>query len=191
MDEGYIKFNCNWINKEQFSFPEFEKLNEIRTKLFNMGLIGIREGIGYGNISVKAKEGFIITGSATGKYPKLGKEHFSKVIAYSFMNNSLTCKGGVKASSESLTHAAVYEADKSACAVIHIHSLDLWNKLINKAPTTKEVPYGTPQMAYEILRLIKTGLKEKIIIMAGHKEGILSFGFNLDQAFKTLINYLD
>ena len=95
------------------------------------------------------------------------------------------------ASSESLTHAAVYEADKTVQAVIHIHSPKLWNKLKNKAPTTrKTVPYGTIAMAKEINRLFKEtpAKNKKILVMGGHEPGLLSFGTTLNQAKKTLLN---
>ena len=47
-------------------------------------------------------------------------------------------------------------------------------------------------MAKEIQRLFReTDVKEKkILVMAGHKEGIISFGKDLDEAGKIMLNYL-
>ncbi len=84
-----------------------------------------------------------------------------------------------------MTHAMIYDNDPLAEGVIHIHSRALWKQLINKVSTTKkEVPYGTPEMANEITRLFnETDVKnQKIIVMAGHEEGILSFGASLAEA---------
>ena len=83
--------------------------------------------------------------------------------------------------------------DNSIQAIIHIHNLELWNQLMDKVPTTKkEVPYGTPEMAKEVFRLFQeTNVKEeKIIVMAGHDEGIIAFGKDLDEAGSVLLNFL-
>lgn len=191
MDEGYIKFNCEWIDKE-INF-DISKLNEVRQKLFNLGLIGAYDnGVGYGNISIKTNEGFIISGSATGNISKLNEEYYSKVIEYNFDKNFLKCVGPIKASSESMSHAAIYESDSEINAVIHVHNLDLWNNLLDKVPTTSiDAKYGTPEMAYEIKRLFnETDVKQKkIFVMAGHKEGIFCFGKDLDETLQIILNY--
>jgi ribulose-5-phosphate 4-epimerase/fuculose-1-phosphate aldolase len=84
-----------------------------------------------------------------------------------------------------LTHAAIYEASPKINGVIHIHNLQAWEKYKNKLPTTNEnIEYGTPEMATEIFRLFRetNAIEEKIIIMGGHKEGIIVFGENLEEA---------
>ena len=71
--------------------------------------------------------------------------------------------------------------------MIHCHDSDLWATLLNRAPTTsKAVAYGTPEMAYEIMRLFKeTDVQSrKILVMAGHEGGIVTFGKNLEDAFR-------
>ncbi len=87
----------------------------------------------------------------------------------------------------------IYELDASYQAVIHIHSLELWQKLMHKVPTSSaDVPYGTPEMAYEIVRLYKeTDLaQQRLLVMAGHKEGIISFGNNLAEAAQVILGVL-
>jgi ribulose-5-phosphate 4-epimerase/fuculose-1-phosphate aldolase len=89
-----------------------------------------------------------------------------------------------------LTHAAIYESDPSVCAVIHCHDSGLWAKLLDRAPTTsKGVAYGTPETAYEIMRLFKeTDVRSRrILVMAGHEGGIVSFGKNFQVAFGVLM----
>jgi ribulose-5-phosphate 4-epimerase/fuculose-1-phosphate aldolase len=164
--------------------------------MFDLGFIGVYEdGIGYGNMSVRfSGNQFIITGSATGKLKKLTNQHYTKVVDYDLEKNSLTAVGPIVASSESLTHAVIYKYDKNINAVIHIHNLALWKKLMNKNPTTnKNVEYGTPAMAEEIMRLFdETDLKnKKILVMGGHEEGIISFGKDLNEAGKILLNTLN
>ena len=163
--------------------------------MYDKGLIGIYpDGIGFGNISIRCDENtFLISGSATGGIPVLDKSHYSLVTDYNLQTNSLICKGPINASSESLTHALIYESSPSTNAVIHIHNLALWNQLMHKVPTSNEhVPYGTPEMANEIKRLFEKNYlcNEKIIVMGGHEEGIISFGKNLEEAVNVLLEKL-
>jgi methylthioribose-1-phosphate isomerase len=192
MYEGYIKFKCIWRKSEPVSEAKLNDLNKWRIKLFSLGLIGAcDDGIGFGNISVRdVHNKFIITGSATGNLNTLTPEHYVLVDAYNLKENSLVCTGPIKASSESLSHAAIYESSENTNAVIHVHDLTLWKRLIDKVPTTKRnVLYGTPEMANEIKRLFKeTNVSdEKIIVMAGHEEGIISFGNDLNEAGEILL----
>ena len=189
MTEGYIKFNCNWEQKKiQVQERQFVALNKVRSQLYELGLIGVYpDGIGFGNISVRNANGktFIITGSTTGQFAKLDQSHYSLVTGYSFEKNSVSCTGLTKASAESLTHAAVYEALPEVGAVVHIHCLWLWKELLNVYPTTSaEIEYGTPEMALAIKQIV-SGMKnagEKIVVMGGHLEGILAFGRNPEEA---------
>ncbi len=193
MTEGYIKFNCDWEPSEiQISEVIYNQLEAERTKLFALGLIGMYpDGIGFGNISVRTEgSSFLITGSATGQFATLNQSHYSHVCAYNFKENSISCKGLTKASAESLTHAAVYEVLPEVGAVVHVHCLWLWEKLLNHYPITSgEIEYGTPGMA-EAVKVLASELKmkeEKIIIMGGHREGILAFGKNLEEATTKVI----
>lgn len=194
MDEGYIKFRCNLIEDETPNADEIEKLNFWRNQLFAKNLIGMYpNGIGFGNISERhSKYPFIISGTATGEHPVLKASQYTFVTEFNFETNSLTCKGSVKASSESLSHAIVYQTLPWCKAVIHVHHLPMWKALLHKAPTTNEnVAYGTPEMAYELERLLQNNstITNRIIIMGGHEEGILTFGEDLDSAGKTLLHY--
>ena len=186
-DEGYIKFNCTWIEEELPNKNIIDELNNWRQKLYDQQLIGAYpDGIGYGNISCRLTGGtFLITGTATGSNKQLTDEHFTRVIHFNIENNSITCQGPIKASSESLTHAIIYKSLPEVNAVVHIHNNVLWQKLLNNVPTTSlQVAYGTPEMANEINRLLATtNLKEdKILVMAGHEDGLIAFGNDLAEA---------
>ncbi len=188
-DEGVIKFNCNW-KKTGPVLVGLDEIMSVRQKLFRLGLIGVYpDGIGYGNLSILEadKTSFIISGSQTGHLEIVTTEHFARVTNAAVENNRVDCEGPVQASSESLTHAMIYGIFKDCHAVIHVHSNKLWKKLLNGVPTTSaDIPYGTPQMANEIKRLKEALDREKILVMAGHEDGVITFGANLDQAFQTL-----
>lgn len=187
-DEGVTKYRVDFRPAAEPDAEEVENLIACRDRLFARGLIGVYpDGIGFGNVSVRiAKTGhFFITGTQTGLLPRLKAEHISRVTRYSIEENSVECTGPVQASSESLTHAAVYALDASIGAVIHAHDRGLWQRAQGKLPTSRaEVPYGTPAMAREIRRLyLTTNLKHvRVLIMAGHDEGCITFGANLAEA---------
>jgi ribulose-5-phosphate 4-epimerase/fuculose-1-phosphate aldolase len=149
-------------------------------------------GIGFGNLSIRngATSRFYITGSATGGISELTPTNYAKVVAYDFTRNWLQYEGSAVASSESLTHAAVYESDPTARAVIHCHDMKLWAALLDEAPTTpKRVEYGTPEMAYAVRRLfdITDVKRKKIFVMAAHDGGLVTFGRDLQDAFRILM----
>ena len=190
----YVKFSCERTATETTSFSGLAELNAYRRRLLPLGLIGMDlNGIGFGNLSIRdgATDNFYITGSATGGIPELTLADCAKVVAYDFERNWLLYEGSTIPSSESLTHAAVYESDAKAGAVIHCHDSKLWAALLNQAPTTsKTIDYGTPQLAYEIMHLFKqTDVgSRKILVMAGHTAGILTFGKDLEEAFAVLMH---
>lgn len=193
MDEGYIKFNCYWIPSNNIPPDKVAVLNVWREIMYKKGLIGVYpDGVGFGNISMRCNEkSFLISGTATGGLPTLSESHYSLVTNYNLSANSVTCAGPLKASSESLTHALIYECSGAANAVIHVHNLELWNRLLHDVPTSSEnIAYGTPEMANEIKRLFEqTALsREKIIVMGGHREGLISFGKDLEEAGKILLD---
>ena len=186
-ETGSIKFNCNWIQSDPVNIEMIIEINRWRNILFKHKLIGVYpNGIGYGNISIRLdQKEFLISGTSTGHLDTLTNYHYSTVISYNFLENSLTCSGPVKASAESMTHAAVYEMDPDIKAIIHVHSKQIWDDLIHKVPTTSmDVEYGTPQMAMEIKKLFFTTnvIEERILVMGGHEEGIITFGKDLEEA---------
>ncbi len=196
IDEGYIKFKSLWIKAEAPASQEIDEMNQIRTELHKKNLIGVyADGIGFGNISVRSKgpAKFIVSGTQTGQIPVLNQNHYTRVIDYDLSKNSLTCDGPIEASSESLTHAALYDLNSEINAIIHVHNHELWQKLLNKIPTTKpEVPYGTPEMALEMKRLFgESDLpKKQALVMAGHEDGVLTFGKDFAEAREILFKFL-
>jgi ribulose-5-phosphate 4-epimerase/fuculose-1-phosphate aldolase len=197
IEDGYIKFNCIW-NNAAFHLPDhlYNKLSFWRNRLFQHNLIGsYADGIGFGNISIRlADTRFIISGTATGGKSILEKNHYALVTEFNLAKNMVKCTGKIMASAESMSHAAIYARSAETGAIIHIHNMLLWEKLKDKLPTTKyEVEYGTPEMAFEIQDLFdRTDVSHtKLFVMGGHKEGIVAFGSNLDEAGEMISKYFD
>ena len=193
-ETGSVKFKCERVTIEISCFAGFAELNKYRRKLLDLGMMGVgANGIGFGNLSVRdgTTARFYITSSATAGIVEPTPADYAKVVAYDFAKNWLRCEGSRVASSESLTHAAVYESDPTAHAVIHCHDMNLWSALLDKAPTTpKRVEYGTAEMAYAAQRLFEvTDVKtRKIFVMAAHDRGLVTFGKNLQGAFRILMS---
>ena len=194
IDEGYTKFLVDWQRSEALDLPQIDELNEWRRPLFDAGLIGVYEdlGIGFGNISMRVGgDGkFVISGTQTGHLDELGGEHYSLVTGYSLEHNHVTCRGPVQASSESMTHAAIYELDPAIQAIAHVHCEELWVGLMDTMPTTDaSVAYGTPDMAKEFVRLYRECdfAKTGIAVMAGHESGLISVGSSMKEAAMRLL----
>ena len=195
VDEGYIKFDCVWHPSDfDFSDADFQALSRWRSKLHALDLIGVYEnGIGFGNISIRTLgHQLIITGSATGGKSELSQSDYALVTGYQIDRNRVECMGRTKASSEAMSHACLYESSSEIEAVIHVHHLELWQALSGKIPTTHQaIAFGTPDMAREIARLYRQSNlpREKILVMGGHREGLMAFGRDLDQAGETLLSH--
>lgn len=194
IDEGYIKFNASWKKTEPLDFLGFDTLNHFRQLMYQNNWIGVYpDGIGFGNISIRKEQSnqFYISGSKTGNLKTLDNSHYSLVSKVFIHENRLECQGSSIASSESMSHAVIFQQCDWVNGVIHIHSLSLWERLLHKVPTTtKGIPYGTPEMAYSIIDLLEnTDLKtQKIFVMEGHQEGIFAFGKDLEEAAQILFN---
>jgi L-ribulose-5-phosphate 4-epimerase len=194
MDEGVVKYRCHWTRSEPVAAENIADLMEWRDRLHSWGLIGVYEnGIGFGNISIRLGTSyqFIISGTQTAHLPSLGPESYCTVTEFNLEQNFLGCRGPVQASSESLTHAALYFHRDDIGAIVHVHNPQLWQQLLFNIPTTrKEIPYGTPGMALEMFRLFEEEnlADRKILAMAGHEDGVICFGSNLEEAGKVLLN---
>jgi L-ribulose-5-phosphate 4-epimerase len=70
--------------------------------------------------------------------------------------------------------------------VFHVHSPEIWTHRheLGLLETRVDVPYGTPEMANEVRRLFaETDLRERrIFTMAGHEDGLVSFGDTATEA---------
>jgi hypothetical protein len=195
VDEGYIKYDIDWTPGPAPDVDTTRELDTWRQRLFAAGLIGEYAdlGVGYGNISKRAGAAgqFLISGTQTGHLQTTTAEHYALVTAVDVDANRVSCCGPVKASSEAMTHAAIYALDERIEAVVHVHSKALWDRYIGELPTTDSaIAYGTPGMAREFARLYaECGFdRVGIAIMAGHDEGIVSFGHSLEAAAQRVLS---
>ena len=194
IDEGYTKFAVDWTDRSPLLHSSIAELERWRRPLYQAGLIGHYPdaNIGYGNLSVRApgKGLFIVSGTQTGHLPHTDRRHYALVTKADIAENSVSCTGATQASSESLTHAAIYELDASINAVVHVHSESLWRKMKYSVPTTDaDVAYGTPEMAREFKRLYRqTRFRDLgVAVMAGHDAGLVSIGGSVEEAAQRIL----
>jgi L-ribulose-5-phosphate 4-epimerase len=196
IDEGYTKYECEWRQAPALAAEAVDELNAWRNRLHEQGLIGYypEHRVGFGNVSIREGDShrFIISGTQTGHIAHTDEKHYALVTACDIDANHVVCEGPVQASSEALTHAAIYALDANIRAVVHVHDANLWQQLIDRIPTTsRNVTYGTPEMAHEFQRLYAdTDFPiQGIAVMGGHDEGIVSFGKDIKQAAERVLHH--
>ena len=77
--------------------------------------------------------------------------------------------------------------------MVHAHSPEIWhNAAALGVPMTADVPYGTPEMAAEVRRLfVESDLAQKRIFgMAGHEDGVVTYGATAEAAGFAMLTYL-
>ncbi|HHY57908.1 MAG TPA: class II aldolase/adducin family protein [Chloroflexi bacterium] len=203
--EGIVKYQCDYTPAPALPAARISELNAWRKLMVLTKLIGqnphLYGGYGYGNISCRldkivradGRHPFIITGTQTGGKADLTAEDYVVVTACYPEENRLVAEGPIKPSSEALTHGAVYALDSQIFWVLHVHSPEIWhNAEALGVPMTANVPYGTPEMAAEVKRLyIESDLPAKRIFgMAGHEDGVVSYGRTAEEAGFTMLAYL-
>lgn len=200
IDDGVIKYDrSNFSQCGPIDLVEYSALEYWRKKLFCLNLIGVypEAGVGFGNISeIKDYSAhynsilpqFIITGTQTGKYADLDGRFYTRVLDYDIDSLKIQMMGPIEASSEALTHAAIYAANKNIKAIFHIHSAEIWNGMISDQSdfTCKSIPYGTVEMA----RATEKCVDQKdfgVFCMHGHEDGVVAYGRNLEEAGQLIL----
>ncbi len=193
MNEGYTKFAVHLTQGDLPACPALTRLNEVRTVLHDLELIGVLPGgIGYGNVSVRldGTSKFIISGTATGAKRVLAPTDYCVVDSFDAARNEVFCTGRIQASSESMSHGSVYQANPAINCVIHIHSAVMFRFMQANGylKTSEKALYGTPEIAAETARLVRdTGTVQGIFVTAGHEDGVIAYGADIDSVEQLLL----
>jgi ribulose-5-phosphate 4-epimerase/fuculose-1-phosphate aldolase len=195
IDDGVIKYDrSNFSPCEGLMATEYTDLEYWRKKLYQMKLIGEYPEalVGFGNMSVvfdysdffeSTHPQFVITGTQTGKYKELNGTHYTRILDYEVDQLKIKMMGSIEASSEALTHAAIYAANSNIKAVFHIHSNDIWLQMLadGSDKTSASIPYGTVEMAHATMKCISKK-DAGVFCMHGHEDGIVIYGRSLEEA---------
>ena len=146
-------------------------------------------GHAYGNISARCGEGFLISGTQTGGKMALSEDDLAYVEAFDPAANELRSRGPARPSSEAMTHGEIYRALPAVAAVIHVHTPVIWTQAarLGLPATPPDAEYGTPEMAAAVARLLEARPEAGVISMAGHEDGIIAYGMDLDAAGDRLL----
>ena len=198
MDEGVIQFLLHRGDSSILMDTEaFAVIQSWRYILHQLGLIGQDpdryHGLGYGNISLRvSEEHFWISGTQTGGLSLLLPQDFARVTRADIDSNQIWADGSSLPSSEALSHAAVYAASPDATCVVHIHCPVIWRAAgqLKLPAVAADIGYGTPAMAHAIYEEVARSPEQGILTMAGHEDGLLSWGCSHENACYPIIRYL-
>ena len=189
--EGVIKYELVFDEARSLQDHNYAALSYWHGQFKQASILGQDpqryDGLGFGNLSERiGQTSFLISGTQTGGLDRLGTDEYALVTRVDIAANRVEARGQIKPSSESLTHAAVYALDDRIQFVFHVHSPDLWqaSSELGMAQTAAGIEYGTPAMADEIKRLRDAGSFRtgNLLAMAGHEDGIISFGATAEEA---------
>ncbi len=197
--EGVIKFDqSDFTPISGIPVHEYRVLERYRQLMNELELISAYEdGFGFGNISKivdysniyrSDKPQFLISGSQTGHLKNLTGEHYTRILDFDIEQFFVKTQGAIKASSETLTHAAIYDQNPAIKAIIHFHNIGIWKALIksNCPATSRWIEYGTFEMAVATMQHI--GSKTQgYFVMRGHREGVVVYGPSLNAVFNQVI----
>jgi ribulose-5-phosphate 4-epimerase/fuculose-1-phosphate aldolase len=180
--DGVIQFQLHHRAAPPPDAAATEVLSGLRDALHARGWIGRDParygGLGYGNVSRRLEAvAFLVSATQTGHLSTLAALHWVTVTAASPATNELWSEGASKPSSESLTHAAIYQACV-ATFVCHIHHPALWNAVCFGAMALPMTPasatYGTPAMAAALSHISTTTNLPFAAAMSGHQDGLMA-----------------
>ena len=210
MAEGVIKFTVkDHRSGPPIALEDYQDIEAIRSRLWQLELIGHdrQADVGYGNISCRRSlGGFVISGTQTGHKEALDGGDYVVVDGWDFSRNSVSCTGPSLPSSESLSHAALYQRPDVG-GVIHVHCRELWDELIQAGAlsTEEDIAYGSEALYQRLGELAGTGTGSGtagnkpadsapglplIIVTKGHQDGVFVAGSDLAEAYEAVIGLL-
>lgn len=204
--EGVIKFQLDFQLADPLSAETLNELNAWRKVMVILDMIGQTPerymNYGFGNISRRLTAAeqpncahpFVISGTQTGGIANLAPAHYATVLRCEPAENRVWATGPMKPSSESMTHHMVYALSPETNWVFHAHDPHIWRRAaaLDIPITHENVAYGSREMSDEVVRLFaETDVAQcKIFSMAGHEDGIVTFGKSAEEAGTILLNYL-
>lgn len=196
--EGVVKYLLDYRPSPLPANLDLQPLRDWFQRCRERGLIGRDptryDGLAYGNISVRAGDGFVISATQTGGEPELSPDRLAWVSAFDPGANRLNAGGPAPPSSEAMTHGQIYRALPRVGGVIHVHSPVLWRAAdrLSIPATPVDVAYGTPAMADAVDRLLRAvpECPAGLLSMGGHEDGIVAYGSDLDAAGAALLDAL-
>jgi ribulose-5-phosphate 4-epimerase/fuculose-1-phosphate aldolase len=193
--EGVIKFHLEHkgTKLQNIDIDEIDAWRSIFKQTETIGQIdGRYDGYGFGNLSQRTDAGFLISGTQTGNIERTNLDDYAEVVRWNAADNSVSSRGNVSPSSESLSHGVIYDACPQVAAVFHLHSPDIWHTAgrMGLAVTAATITYGTPEMADAIKEYTQGSELPNVLAMGGHIDGVVGYGRSLEETGLVLMRYL-
>jgi len=164
---------------------DYSRFYEIGKRLSLGGFFPKYGKSSFGNMSIRTKNGFIITSRKSDK-SKLRIEDLVEVTAVDHAEKKKIVKGYQKPSSDLLVHEAIYKKFPEINAIIHAHD-DLVVERSRKIPTTEfDYPCGSLETMREVMKTLETS-GSNYIVLKNH--GVLALGRDLDEAKRLTFEY--
>jgi hypothetical protein len=153
-------------------------------------------GLGFGNLSSRDRhrgDEFVITASQTATAPTLADEDLVRITHSNPGRFWVDAVGRQPPSSETLTHAMIYQADASIGWVFHVHSPEIWRRAdeLELPATAVDAPYGSPAMAEAVSQLLARHPSRPFVFATlGHQDGVFACGASADDTGSALMRVL-
>jgi len=150
-------------------------------------------GLGFGNLSARDPgnpQQFIVTASQTSGAAELEDGDLVRVLHSSVERFWVDALGHQPPSSETLTHAMIYQADPDIGWVFHGHSPDIWQRAdeLGLPATDADVAYGSPEMVSAVAQLLAEQRDRPcVFVTLGHRDGVFACGGSADATGGALV----
>ena len=178
MSEEYqgVRFSTAFLSHDP---PHHALLPELRRwcRVFHEhGLAPPYPGGSSGNLSFRAGDGFIITGTAIGLKENLADDAFVEVVACDLAAGRVEVRGCRQPSSEAMLHGLLYRHFPTVGAVFHGHHEVITGQAeaLGIPLSPSPLPYGSKELAEAALALAATG---DFFVLRDH--GFVAVGENM------------
>ena len=198
--EGVIRFHYELEERREPALPSrtLDELRAWREIMRRLGLLGQcldrYQGLGFGNISVRCPQRsveFVITATQTSGVDVLEDQHLTRVRDTDLTEFRVTAAGPLPPSSESLTHAMIYQLIDDVDAIVHVHSPEIWHRAdaIGLPTTPGQVSYGSPAMAQATRKLLEEHRERPLSFATlGHGNGVFACATSVAAAAASLVD---
>jgi len=182
MTESYkgTKFQTIFEKNKPIKHEYIPELISWCKRFSELGLAPVCNGGCSSNLSFRTDDGFIITSSRANP-ENLKEEDLTEVVGADISTKQLFVNGVKEPSSESFIHHEIYQRKHDINAVFHGHdNLVLkHNDKLNLPITAKEQPYGTVELMWEVVKILKD---HNYLLIKNH--GFIALGTTMDAAGK-------
>jgi ribulose-5-phosphate 4-epimerase/fuculose-1-phosphate aldolase len=180
-----IKFTTRRVADSFEPYPFMEELNAWVYVLGELGLAPVHPEGAYGNHSCRlSSTSFLITCSGMVPSRALLQENYCE-LSYQEEEEIFLVKGQREPSSESFLHFLIYRNFGDVNSIMHGHSrlMNAFSRQLGFAETEKEFPYGTKELAYAAMQVLR--LQTPFILMKNH--GFVATGATIGQTAETVL----